>query len=70
MCCTVPCPILQGVFAPRHNIGIAVGRKHAFKIGHNAAQQDADHPFAFVFVRLPQSDLFGLSYYAVVFPFI
>ena len=57
MCGTVPCPILQGVFASRHSIRIVVGRKHAFKIGHNAAQQDADHPFAFVFVRLSQSDL-------------
>ena len=35
MRCTVLCPILQCLFAPRRNIGIVVGRKQARKTGHS-----------------------------------
>ena len=56
MCGTVPCPILQGVFAPRHNIRVVVGRKHAFKIGHGTVLPYGQN-HVFCSARLSQSDL-------------
>ena len=44
MCCTVPCPFLQGVFASRHNIGIVVDRKHAYNFRMlQAITRERDH---------------------------